>query len=79
MPTCEEAGVIGALPGMLGALMAHEMIREIVGYGEGLVGRLLLVDLAHMRFETRDIRLGRANPLNGVTASAKAADAAPVL
>src|SRR5580658_6970300 len=36
VPTCEEAGVIGALAGTLGSLMAHEIIREIVGFGEGL-------------------------------------------
>ena len=36
--TCAEAGVLGALTGMLGAMMALEVIREIVGFGEGLVG-----------------------------------------
>lgn len=57
VPTCEEAGVLGALTGILGAMMALEVIREIVGFGEGLVGRLLLVDAKTMRFET--IRYGR--------------------
>jgi len=71
VPTCAEAGVIGALPGVLGALMAHEVIREIVGYGEGLVGRLLLIDLAHMRFETVTYGWDEANPLNGAAARAK--------
>jgi molybdopterin-synthase adenylyltransferase len=79
VPTCEEAGVIGALPGVLGALMAHEVIREIVGYGEGLVGRLLLVDLAHMRFETVKYAWDDANPLNGGEGPAKPQAAAPAL
>ena len=52
VPTCAEAGVLGALTGVLGAMMALEVIREIVGFGEGLVGRLLLVDALSMRFET---------------------------
>jgi molybdopterin-synthase adenylyltransferase len=51
IPACAEAGVLGALAGVAGSLMAHEVIREIVGYGDGLVGRLLLVDLMSMRFE----------------------------
>ena len=65
VPSCEEAGVIGALAGALGSLTAHEIIREIVGFGEGLVGRLLLVDLAQMRFETIAYGWDEANPLNG--------------
>jgi molybdopterin-synthase adenylyltransferase len=77
VPSCAEAGVIGALPGMMGALMAHEVIREIVGYGEGLVGRLLLVDLAHMRFETIAYGWDAANPLNGRAAQAPAQNAVP--
>jgi adenylyltransferase/sulfurtransferase len=65
VPTCEEAGVMGALAGILGSMMALEAIREIVGFGEELVGRLLMIDAMSMRFET--LRYGRdpANPLNG--------------
>ena len=44
MPACAEAGILGALTGVLGSMMALEVIREIVGFGEGLVGRLLMVD-----------------------------------
>ena len=75
VPTCEEAGVIGALAGTLGSLMAHEIIREIVGFGEGLVGRLLLVDMAHMRFESVAYGWDRDNPLNGTAAKPKPVDA----
>ncbi len=49
---CAEAGVLGALAGMMGSLMALEVIRAVTGFGEGLVGRLLLVDAMTMRFET---------------------------
>jgi adenylyltransferase/sulfurtransferase len=65
VPACAEAGVMGALAGMLGSMMALEAIREIVGFGEGLVGRLLMLDARTMRFET--LRYGRdpGNPLNG--------------
>ena len=52
VPACAEAGVMGALAGMLGSMMALEAIREIVGFGESLVGRLVMVDARAMRFET---------------------------
>ncbi len=65
VPTCAEAGVLGALTGVLGAMMALEVIREIVGFGEGLVGRLLLIDALSMRFETLSYRWDPVNPLNG--------------
>jgi len=66
VPACAEAGVLGALTGMLGTMMALEVIREIVGFGEGLTGRLLLVDALSMRFETLTYRWDKDNPLNGV-------------
>jgi molybdopterin-synthase adenylyltransferase len=65
VPTCEEAGVLGALTGMVGAMMALEVIREIVGFGEGLVGRLLLMDTRAMRFETIRYGYDPDNPLSG--------------
>ena len=52
VPSCEEAGVLGALTGMMGTMQAQEIIKEIVGFGEGLVGKLLMVDTRSMRFET---------------------------
>jgi molybdopterin-synthase adenylyltransferase len=65
VPTCAEAGVMGALAGVLGSMMALEAIREIVGFGEGLVGRLLMLDARMMRFETLRYSRDPANPLNG--------------
>jgi adenylyltransferase/sulfurtransferase len=65
VPACAEAGVLGALPGVLGSLMALEIVREIVGFGEGLVGRLLMVDARALRFETLDYAWDKDNPLSG--------------
>ncbi|BEV45542.1 molybdopterin-synthase adenylyltransferase MoeB [Afipia carboxidovorans] len=65
IPTCEEAGLVGAFAGVLGSMMALEAIREIVGFGEGLVGRLLMIDARAMRFETLRYARDPANPLNG--------------
>jgi adenylyltransferase/sulfurtransferase len=71
VPACAEAGILGALPGVLGSLMALEVIREIVGFGEGLVGRLLMIDARSMRFETVNYEWDPANPLNGKNAKAR--------
>jgi molybdopterin/thiamine biosynthesis adenylyltransferase len=67
--TCAEAGILGALAGVLGSLMALEAIRALVGgFGdgdEGLVGRLLMVDSRAMRFETLRYAWDPENPLTG--------------
>ena len=65
VPACAEAGILGALTGVLGSLMALEVIREIVGFGEGLVGRLLMFDARAMRFETLQYVWDPSNPLSG--------------
>jgi adenylyltransferase/sulfurtransferase len=70
VPTCAEAGVLGALAGVMGSLMAMEVIREIVGFGEGLVGRLLMVDARGMRFDVMRYEWDEGNPLNGRGAQA---------
>jgi len=46
-------------------MMALEVMREVVGFGQGLVGRLLMVDARAMRFETLSYRWDPSNPLNG--------------
>jgi molybdopterin-synthase adenylyltransferase len=73
VPTCAEAGVLGALTGIVGAMMALEVIREIVPFGRGLVGRLLLIDARDMRFETLAYRVDPDNPLSGCAAAKAAA------
>lgn len=62
---CAEAGIIGALAGVMGSLMALEVVRAITGFGEPLVGRLLLVDAMTMRFDTMRYGWDPENPLNG--------------
>jgi adenylyltransferase/sulfurtransferase len=57
VPSCSEAGVLGAVTGVLGTLQASEVIKEITGIGESLSGRLLLWDALATRFRT--IRLAR--------------------
>jgi adenylyltransferase/sulfurtransferase len=65
VPACAEAGILGALTGVLGSMMALEVIREIVGFGEGLTGRLIMLDARAMRFETLQYGWDPANPLTG--------------
>jgi len=62
---CAEAGVLGALAGVMGSLMAMEVIRAVAQFGEPLVGRLLMVDTRAMRFETLGYAWDDANPLSG--------------
>jgi molybdopterin-synthase adenylyltransferase len=65
VPACAEAGILGALTGIIGSMMALEAIREIVGFGEGLVGRLLMVDARTLRFEMLSYGWDAGNPLSG--------------
>src|ERR1700684_1662089 len=59
VPSCAEGGVLGILPGLVGVMQATEVIKLILGKGETLVGRLLLIDALNMRF--RELKL-RKNP-----------------
>ena len=52
-------------------MMALEVIREIAGFGEGLVGRLLMVDARAMRFETLNYAWDEGNPLSGTNPTIK--------
>jgi adenylyltransferase/sulfurtransferase len=74
VPACAEAGILGALTGVVGSLMALEVIREIVGFGEGLVGRLLMLDARSMRFETLSYGWDPKNPLSGENPSIQRSD-----
>lgn len=59
VPSCAEGGVLGILPGLLGVMQATETLKLILGVGEPLIGRLVLVDALSMRF--RDLKIGK-NP-----------------
>lgn len=59
IPTCAEAGVLGALTGVMGSMQALEVVKEITGMGEGLAGRLLLYDSKSARFDTITYRRSR--------------------
>jgi len=59
VPSCAEGGVLGILPGLVGVIQATETIKLILGAGDPLIGRLLLVDALGMRF--RELKL-RKNP-----------------
>jgi len=59
VPSCAEGGVLGVLPGIVGAIQALETIKLIIGRGEPLIGRLLLFDALGLKF--RELKL-RKNP-----------------
>jgi molybdopterin/thiamine biosynthesis adenylyltransferase/rhodanese-related sulfurtransferase len=56
VPSCAEGGVLGVLPGLVGTIQATEGIKLLLGVGEPLVGRLLLIDALTMRFRTVRLR-----------------------
>jgi molybdopterin/thiamine biosynthesis adenylyltransferase/rhodanese-related sulfurtransferase len=65
VPSCAEGGVLGVLPGLLGVIQATEVIKLILGAGESLIGRLLLVDALAMRFRELRIRKDPDCPVCG--------------
>lgn len=56
VPSCAEGGVLGVLPGMLGIMQATEVIKFILGAGDSMLGRLLLVDALGMKFRELKLR-----------------------
>ena len=62
---CSEAGILGAVAGVIGCLAAVEVVKELLGLGESLVGRLLLYDALQARFSTVAYGWDPENPLNG--------------
>jgi adenylyltransferase/sulfurtransferase len=65
VPSCAEGGVLGVLPGIVGSLQALEAIKWILGTGESLLGRLLLVDALRLRFREIALRRDPACPACG--------------
>src|SRR5438309_1626713 len=66
VPSCAEGGVLGILPGLVGVMQATEAIKLILGKGEPLIGRLLLVDALGMRFRELKLRKNPECPVCGV-------------
>jgi molybdopterin/thiamine biosynthesis adenylyltransferase/rhodanese-related sulfurtransferase len=56
VPSCAEGGVLGVLPGLVGTIQATEGIKLLLGIGEPLIGRLLLIDALTMQFRTMRLR-----------------------
>jgi adenylyltransferase/sulfurtransferase len=65
VPSCAEGGVLGILPGLVGVIQATETIKLILGIGEPLIGRLLLVDALGMSFRTLKLRKNPDCPVCG--------------
>ena len=65
VPSCAEGGVLGILPGLVGVMQATEAVKLILGRGEPLVGRLLLVDALGMRFRELKLRKDPGCPACG--------------
>jgi len=65
VPSCAEGGVLGILPGLVGIIQATEVIKLILGIGESLAGRLLLVDALGMNFRQLKLRKNPACPMCG--------------
>jgi len=65
VPSCAEGGVLGVLPGLIGVIQATEAIKLLLGAGETLAGRLLLVDALRMQFRTVRLRRDPGCPACG--------------
>jgi adenylyltransferase/sulfurtransferase len=71
VPSCAEGGVLGVLPGLLGVIQATEVIKLILGAGEPLIGRLVLVDALAMRFRELRVRKNPECPVCGANPTVK--------
>jgi len=65
VPSCQEAGVLGVLPGVVGSLQAVEVIKQILGIGNSLVGKLLLYNALDTEFHTVKLRKDPKCPVCG--------------
>jgi sulfur-carrier protein adenylyltransferase/sulfurtransferase len=71
VPSCAEGGVLGILPGLVGVIQATEAIKLILGVGEPLIGRLLLVDALNMNFRQLKLRKNPDCPVCGTYPTVK--------
>ncbi len=67
--SCQEAGVLGAVAGVMGTLQAVEVVKELLGLGQSMAGRLLIYDALAARFETISVAWDPDNPLTGTNPS----------
>jgi adenylyltransferase/sulfurtransferase len=65
VPSCAEGGVLGILPGLVGVIQATEVVKLILGKGNPLIGRLLLVDALEMKFRELKLRKDPKCPICG--------------
>ena len=65
IPNCAEVGVLGAVAGVIGTLQATEVLKEVLGLGTSLAGRLLMYDALAARFETLAFAWDPDNPISG--------------
>ncbi|MBI1739723.1 MAG: molybdopterin-synthase adenylyltransferase MoeB [Candidatus Koribacter versatilis] len=72
VPSCAEGGVLGILPGLIGVIQATETIKLILGQGDPLIGRLLLVDALAMKFRELKLRKSPDCPVCGKNPTVKA-------
>ena len=75
-PACEEAGVMGALPGIIGSMQAMEVIKELLEIGDSLAGRILMYDALWARFFETKLAWNPDNPLTGRNPTLTSLDAA---
>lgn len=68
---CSEVGVLGPVAGVIGTLQATEVIKELLGLGDTLAGRLMIYDALASRFETVTVNWDPANPLTGTNPTIK--------
>ncbi len=71
VPSCAEGGVLGILPGLVGVIQATEVIKLILGKGDPLIGRLLLVDALGMKFRELKLRKNPECPVCGTNPTVK--------
>ncbi|MDX1582651.1 MAG: molybdopterin-synthase adenylyltransferase MoeB [Thermoanaerobaculia bacterium] len=65
IPSCEQAGVLGILPGLVGTIQATEAVKILLGVGETLAGRLLVIDALRMDFRSVKLRKNTGCPVCG--------------
>jgi molybdopterin-synthase adenylyltransferase len=78
-PACEEAGILGALPGIIGSMQAMEVIKELLLIGDSLAGRILMYDALAARFFETKLSWNPQNPLTGLNPTITTMNAANYL